>query len=196
MKRFFTCLFISMMIAASAFSATEKERKFFGFQFSLGSGYPFYGEKDIDDNHDKMNSNHYNRFIICGDIGFTLKIADPLFFVGSFETMSDFVWNNDYNCNHIDFAFLGGLQFYPGWANFSFNLAYAIGMRGDFVKTDSGYKDLQECKWGNGFRMGVEYDFKKGGGVIPIVGTYWRFMPRGYLNYDNILGIYFRLAVR
>ena len=64
----------------------------------------------------------------------------------------------------------GGFQYYPGWGNLSFILAYAIGGRSDFVKLPDEYSEIKSTKWGNGFKLAAEYDFFAGGGFIPAAG--------------------------
>ncbi|MBQ0161884.1 MAG: hypothetical protein KBS84_01830 [Treponema sp.] len=196
MKKKLFLLIPLLIISSLAFAREEKDRKFFGFQFALGADIPFYGDSVQWNNHERMSNDKYGRVILGGDVGFTLKFAEPLFMVFDFETCSDFAFNKDYNCNCIDYAFCLGFQFYPGWGNLSFTLAYALGYRADFIKLSDEYAEARKTKWGNGFKFAMEYDFFKGGGTIPAAGISYRFMPRGYDEYDNILSIYFRLAFR
>ena len=98
--------------------------------------------------------------------------------------------NNDYYSNSLDYAFSAGFQFYPHTTNLSFSIFYSIGTRTDFVKLPERFEQIEKTKWGNGFKIAVEYDFISGGGIIPVLGAYYRFMPRGYDKYDNILSIH------
>lgn len=185
-----------LILSSLAFAREEKERKFFGFQFALGADIPFYGDSIQWANHNTMTSDKYARIILGGDVGITLKMADPLFLVFDLESCSDFTFKDNWNCNCIDYAFCLGFQFYPGWGNLSFTLAYALGYRADFIHLNDNYAEAKKTKWGNGFKIAAEYDFFKGGGFIPAVGISYRFMPRGYDAYDNILSIYLRCAFR
>jgi len=191
MKKF---LLITAFFICSAAIFAESERKFFGYQFALGSGYTFYGDSSLKSNERRAMRSGYSRIILYTDAGFTLKLTEQLYFLGGFQTMLDFIWKDGHHTNHASPTFFGGLQFYPGIGNLSFSLAYALGVRHDWEGMDGDYEKVQSAKWGNGFRLAAEYDFKKGGGVIPAVGASYLFLPTGYDNYDNTLSVYFRLA--
>ena len=184
-----------MALCSSLFFA-EQERKTFGFQFALGTGYTFYGDGNLSHNMSKMMDRGYARIILYTDAGITLKITDFLYFLGGFQLMADMAWNSGSYSNHASPTFFGGIQFYPGIANLSFSLAYALGFRRDWDVLSSDYRNIPAAKWGNGFRLSAEYDFKSGGGLVPGAGVCYLFMPTGYDNYDNTLAIYFRLAFR
>lgn len=181
-------------VLCSALLFAESERKFFGFQFALGSGYTFYGDSALKSNERQAMRSGYSRIILYTDAGITLKLTDQLYFLGGFQTMLDFIWNGGHYTNHASPTFFGGLQFYPGLGNLSFSLAYALGVRHDWEGLEDKYNKVKASKWGNGFRLAAEYDFKSGGGVIPAVGASYLFLPTGYDNYDNTLAVYFRLA--
>lgn len=188
---------IALFFAAflcSALLFAESERKFFGFQFALGSGYTFYGDSALKSNEKSAMRSGYSRIILYTDAGITLKLTEQLYFLGGFQTMLDFIWNGGHYTNHASPTFFGGLQFYPGLGNLSFSLAYALGVRHDWEGLEDKYNKVKASKWGNGFRLAAEYDFKSGGGVIPAVGASYLFLPTGYDNYDNTLAVYFRLA--
>lgn len=193
MKKF---LLIIAAFLCSFLLFAEEERKFFGFQFALGTGYTFYGDSDLKSNERDAMHRGFARIILYTDAGVTLKLTDQLYFLGGFQTMFDFIWKGGDCTNHASPTFFAGLQFYPGLANLSFSLAYALGVRHDWEELDARYNKVRSAKWGNGFRLGVEYDFKKGGGIIPVVGASYLFLPTGYDNYDNTLAVYFRLAFR
>ena len=191
MKKF---LLIIAAALCSAMIFAEGERKFFGYQFALGSGYTFYGDPNLKSNVREAMHSGYSRIILYTDAGITLKITDQLYFLGGFQTMLDFIWKDGRHSNHASPTFFGGLQFYPGIGNLSFSLAYALGVRHDWEGLSNDYETVKASKWGNGFRLAAEYDFKKGSGVIPVVGACYLFLPTGYDNYDNTLAVYFRLA--
>lgn len=174
----------------------QEERKFFGFQFALGTGYTFYGDGDISGNVNRTMDRGYCRLILYADAGMTFKITQSLFFLLGAQTMGDFIWKSGDYSHHASPAFFGGIQFYPGIGNLSFSLAYALGFRRDWEKLDAAYnQNTRTAKWGNGFRISAEYDFKKSG-VVPAIGASYLFMPTGFDNYDNSLALYFRLALR
>lgn len=195
MKKIFLSLIAFFLITLSCF-AGNKERSPVGLQFALGSGFPLYGDKAVWNNLDKMNANHFNRIILYGDFGITVKLADKIFFLGSVDSMFDFNWQNDYKANLLDYAFGVGIQVYPGWGNLSLALSYELGLRYDFITLNETYSSCSTPKWGNGFCLAVEYDILSGGGVIPVVGTSYRLMPRGDNVCDNIVSLYLRLAFR
>ncbi|MBO7122765.1 MAG: hypothetical protein J6V90_05745 [Treponema sp.] len=191
MKKF---LLITAFFICSAALFAENERNFFGFQFALGSGYTFYGDDNLKSNVSDTMNRGYARMILYTDAGITLKLTDQLYFLGGFQTMFDFIWSGGDCTNHATPLFFAGLQFYPGIGDLSFSLAYALGVRHDWEDLNSRYRKIDKTKWGNGFRLAVEYDFKKGKGIIPVVGASYIFLPTGYNNYDNTLAVYFRLA--
>ena len=191
MKKF---LLIIAAALCSAMIFAESERKFFGYQFALGSGYTFYGDSSLKSNEREAMRCGYSRIILYTDAGITLKLTDQLYFLGGFQTMLDFIWKDGRHSNHASPTFFGGLQFYPGLGNLSVSLAYALGVRHDWEGMSGDYEKVQSAKWGNGFRLAAEYDFKSGSGVIPVVGACYLFLPTGYDNYDNTLAVYFRLA--
>mgnify|MGYP002855752046 CR=1 FL=1 len=193
MKKFLLTLTLAL---CSALLFAESERNFFGFQFALGTGYTFYGDSDLKSNTNKIMDRGYCRIILYSDAGMTLKLTDSLYVLLGLQTMGDIAWKGGHYSNHISPAFFGGMQFYPGIGNLSFSLSYALGFRRDWSGLDSDYKEVQSAKWGNGFRLSAEYDFKKGGGIVPCAGASYLFMPTGYYNYDNTLALYFRLAFR
>lgn len=191
MKKF---LLIIAAALCSAMIFAESERNFFGFQFALGSGYTFYGDDNLKANVNDTMNRGYARIILYTDAGITLKLTDQLYFLGGFQTMFDFNWNGGDCTNHATPLFFAGFQFYPGIGDLSFSLAYALGVRRDWEELNYRYRKIDSTKWGNGFRLAVEYDFKKGAGIIPVVGASYIFLPTGHNNYDNTLAVYFRLA--
>lgn len=174
----------------------QESRKFFGFQFALGSGYTFYGDSGLKSNMNRMMDRGYGRLILYTDAGITLKLTEEIYFLAGLQVMGDSAWKGNHYSNHLSPAFFGGIQFYPGIANLSFSLAYALGFRRDWDVLPDDCRYVPAAKWGNGFRLAAEYDFKKGGGIIPCVGACYLFMPTGHDDYDNTLAVYFRLAFR
>ncbi len=193
MKKF---LFVAVFLLLPAFLFAQEERKSFGFQFALGSGYTFYGDDALKSNMNKMMDRGYCRFIVYTDAGITYKLTESIYILAGLQIMGDMAWKGANYSNHASPAFFGGIQFYPGIANLSFSLAYALGFRRDWSVQAWDYQKTQVSKWGNGFRLSAEYDFKKGGGIVPAIGACYLFMPTGHDDYDNTLAVYFRLAFR
>lgn len=193
MKKFIIALTLSF---CSICLFAQSERKFLGFQFALGSGYTFYGDGDLKSNMNRAMDRGYGRLLLYTDAGMTFKLTEELYILTGIQMMGDCAWKGGLYTNHLSPAFFGGIQFYPGIANLSFSLAYALGFRRDWDCLDYNYRRVEAAKWGNGFRLSAEYDFKKGGGIVPCVGACYLFMPTGNDDYDNTLAIYFRLAFR
>lgn len=194
MKKFFVSAMI--LICAALALGAESERKFLGIQFALGTGFPFYGDGDLKGNQHDCMRDGYARVILYEDFGLTLRLTEQFFVLTGIQSMQDFTWSGPRHSNHAHTAFFAGVQFYPGIGNLSFSLSYALGFRRDWDTLPSGYRKVDSPKWGNGFRLSAEYDFKKGGGVVPGIGMAYTFMPTGNNDYDNLLALYFRLAFR
>lgn len=177
--------------------AKENKLSFINPQFSLGSGYIYYGDSETRDLVSNMNSDDCTRILIGGDIGLNFDISKPVKFVTGTEIMSDMLWKDDNRCFFLDYAFLVGLQFYPGLGGLSAGVHYAVGRRTNIVKYQSDETVTTNTKWGNGYKFNLEYDFKYGQkGMAPILGAYWRHMPRGNSQSDNTISVYFRLLFR
>ncbi len=194
MKKFILSAVIITISSLTLFA--ESGRKFLGLQFALGTGYPFYGDRDLKSNQNDCMSNGYSRILLYEDFGLTLHLTEDLFVLTGIESMQDWTWKGGYSSNHCNTVFFTGIQFYPGLANLSFSLAYALGFRRDWQDLPSDYNEVRGTKWGNGFRLSAEYDFKKGGGFIPAAGFQYTFLPTGHDNYDNLISLYFRAAFR
>lgn len=202
MKKFVLAAILALspfFLFAEPKDEAKSERRIFGFQLALGTGYTFYGNGDLASNMNKMMDRGWCRILAYADAGITLRLTDSLYFWAGAQAMADFAWKGGLYSNHASPAFFGGIQFYPGIGNLSFSLAYALGFRRDWDVLDYGwgnYQKVRAAKWGNGFRLAAEYDFKSGGGVVPGAGMCYLFMPTGNDDYDNTLAVYFRLAFR
>lgn len=54
-----------------------------------------------------------------------------------------------------------------------------------------GITEIDSAFWGNGFRIGLEYDFSyNSSSNLPSVGVYYRFCPRGNYHWDNVFSLY------
>lgn len=194
MKRVFAAIAFFTVVISACF-AKEKTSSL-GFQFGIGSGYVFYGDRATKNLISDMNSDDFSRFILSGDAGMFADIADNVQFTVETEMLSDLFWKGSEHCYFLDYAFLTGFRVYPGLGGLSFSVAYALGRRTNIVKLNTDDTDVSSTSWGNGYKLGIEYDMKYGtGGIAPVLGAYWRHMPRGGSS-DNTLSVYFRFIFR
>jgi opacity protein-like surface antigen len=179
-----------VFLAATAVAAADSV---VGFHAGIGSGYIFYGDTDVRNRISDMNGSSFSRFIIAGDFGADIKLADSFFFVTGGEVTADLFWNGSEHCNYLDYALLNGLKIYTGIGGLAVSADYAVGRRTDFVKTGTEDEVISSTGWGNGFQFEVDYDLSYGtGGWAPVFGAYWRYMPRGG-SADNIVSVFVRL---
>jgi hypothetical protein len=168
-----------------------------GFDLGLTSGYPSYGKTTNDSVSSITNTNGYKRIIVgfSGDIFY--KPVEPVHIFAGADILTDFLWNDGFYSYHFGYAFLLGMKVYPFSKGFAVSCAYALGSRSDFYNTTDGDSVKSNAKWGNGFRIGLEYDFSKllNKKYIPAVGFYYRFMPCGDNMYDNIFAGYISLEL-
>ena len=194
-KKFLVFLIVSCLVSFFIFpnnSSTQDSVPGLHFDLGFSSGFPVYGDSQVQVINDEIN-NAGHRVIagITGDIlldlseNFTLFTGADLFF--------DFNWNdNGEHFNHTDLAVFPGLKIYPNLLGFNSSVAYSICCRFDSY---SGTEVFDSVLWGNGFRVGVEYDFSRGANIsyLPSMGIYYRFCPRGNYRYDNIFAVYLLL---
>lgn len=171
----------------------SQDSDFFNWDIGFATGIPFhYGESDT--NISNFDANSLNRVLIGATSNFYFKIDDIAFIDFGIDSLFDFKWNSSDYANSIDYSFFGGVKIYPGLGGLNFSIAYCFGNRSDFLKID-GEKDIFQHSWGNGARFSLEYDFNylKETTIKPIVGGYYRFIPRGNYVYDHILCAYVAL---
>lgn len=187
---------IIMALALTIFGVYAAEPKA-GLELGIGSGYVFYGDRASKDLVSDMNSNDFSRFILSSDVGFFIPLANIVYFTTNAELMSDLFWKGNEKCYFFDYAFNTGLRMYPGLGGLAFGVAYSLGRRTSVIDLDSVGSDTVSTSWGNGFRFDVVYDIRYGKeGVSPVVGAYWRHMPRGDSYSDNSLSVFLRLLFR
>ncbi len=198
--RFFTdnfnmkkILFLILSIFVS--SVIFAQEKFLGFDFALVTGLPFYGSSEIRNFNSNVSSNP-NRIVIGSKADLTFKLIQQLKLVFGSSCLADFNWNGADYSNHFDYDFFFGVKIYPNLAGFNFGLGYLLGERIDFVNTSVDEKQNLFSAWGNGFKVFAEYDFhhnseKK---CLPVLGSFYKFVPRGSDCYDNYLGFYAGLS--
>ena len=189
-------ILVFIALIAVSFSGFAEADRILRFDAGVCSGYPFYGDQQISESNDTFNNGVYNRFFIGPVINLSFKISKPFKFVLGADTLFDLVWNGSLYNNHFDYACYGGVKFYPGLKGFNAGVYYAGGQRLDYCNQSDVAPLFNATSWGNGFRISLEYDFlyESSSEVMPVLGVYYRFMPRGYYTYDNILAFYIMLA--
>ena len=171
-------------------SGLFSEERLFSFSAGISTGIPIYGSQELQNN--KKDFDHDARVII-GTLG-TVNL-NPMeeftFFIGS-DVLCDFSWKGGQHLNFIHVTFPLGVKVYPGLGGLNLALAYTLGFRSDFIKSDSLGVQTKTDAWGNGFRFYLEYNFAHKGksNHLPSCGLYWNLMPRGNNDYDNIIALY------
>ncbi len=193
MKKIFATLFLFGIFICAL---PAEENKFVGGDFGIATAIPVYQGTD---------SPFKSRVILGlnGDISF--RLGSPLKFLLGYDFLSDINWNGSQHKNHLDYAGWLGIKVYPGVGGLNASLAYALGARTDFINedyydsetdTEKNRTEVETTSWGNGFRISAEYDFHYGSSkkMLPALGFYYRMMPRGSNNYDNIFAFYVNMA--
>lgn len=194
MKKNFAGL-VFLLIFSFAFAEKTSGNKIVGFDVGLVTCIPVYGDS---------SSPYKNRVIIGSDGDISFKVGAPLKILFGYDLIGDINWDKNEHSNHLDYAFWSGIKIYPGFGGLNGTLAYALGARTDFIdeeiSTEEGTSKkrsvVETTAWGNGFKIGVEYDFlynseKK---TLPALGFFYRLMPRGKNSYDNIFAFYINMG--
>lgn len=180
--------------AAMAFfsAVSAKPSGIIGFDVGLASGLPVYSGDFVSDMNDRVNDGNFNRAVAGGIFDISFRLGKPLKVVAGADLLCDFIWSGKNYSNHLDYAFWGGLKVYPGAGGLNCSVAYAFGRRTDFRNNAVEDSVVSSTAWGNGFRLGIEYDFlyTSSRSWLPALGVYYRFMPRGDDMYDNIFAVY------
>lgn len=195
MKKFFSILLILFASLSFAKTKTQKKNNIVGFDVGIVTGLPVYTSGEVSHANDHVNDGKTSRVVIGGLFDVSFKVMSPLKIMLGFDLLSDFNWGGGEHANYLDYAFWAGLKIYPGIAGFNFFVDYALGQRADFIDNDE-IDETNTAAWGNGFRVGIEYDFLHNSEhrFMPSVGFYYRLMPRGDDQYDNIFAIYVTLT--
>ncbi|MBQ0052361.1 MAG: hypothetical protein KBT11_09930 [Treponema sp.] len=177
---------IISVFAPSVFAATP------GFEVGIGSGYVFYGSKDIRERNNSLGDT--NQIILNFDAKVLYPLEDSIYISFGGDMTLDARWKGSNHINLLDYAGLLGFKIYPHIAGLVFSVDYALGRRTDFIGIDDQDAYAESTSWGNGFRIDAAYDFSvHTKGFAPALGLSWKNMPRG--NYrDNILAIYLRFG--
>ena len=183
-SKLISCVLFFSLIAVSNLCASDKSAF---IEAGISTGIPVYGDKEIRALNSKYSDDGH-RVIIGSVVNVNVRISQNLFFFLGNDSTFDFCWNKNNHSNHFETAFYPGLKAYPGFGGLNFSCAYTVGIRKDFVPSEN---DLDKSFWGNGFRLGLEYDFSKNtDSMFPALGAYYRFCPRGSYHYDNIISLY------
>ena len=185
------CAFLAL-----AFELSAKSSKIVGFDIGLSSGLPVYSDSAVSDSNELVNDGDFNRVIAGGLFDFSFRLCEPLKLLLGADLLCDFIWSGSDYSNHLDYAFWSGIKAYPGIGGLNCSVAYALGRRSDFRNNDADDSIISSSSWGNGFRLGVEYDFLYGSSrtCMPALGFYYRFMPRGNDTYDNVFSVYISIV--
>ncbi len=186
---------VFMLFFSFAFAEKSLENKIVGFDVGLVTCIPVYGDS---------SSPYKNRIIIGSDGDISFKVGAPLKILFGYDLIGDINWDKNEHSNHIDYAFWSGIKVYPGFGGLNGTLAYALGARTDFIDEEIFNEEgssrkrsvVETTAWGNGFKIGVEYDFLYNSSkrALPALGFFYRLMPRGNKSYDNIFAFYINMG--
>lgn len=187
MKRIL-CLLAVLFAGAGSLCA------FGAFDFTLGSGYVWYGRNDTKDRNAALSGPR--QVVLNTGAAFKYKIVDPVYLAAGMDVTLDFHWFGDEYVYLFDYAGLIGVQFYPGAGGLLVGVDYALGCRTDFYRVDGYAGRSAATKWGSGFKLSVMYDFlyNKGKRLRPVAGASLRWMPRGNGS-DTMLSAFLRLTL-
>lgn len=195
-------LFAFLFASISVWSEQDKILK---YDFGISTGIPVYSRND------ESVFTEESRVIIGTTADVSLQLIKPLRFLVGTDVCADFMWNSDEHNYHLDYSFWSGIKFFPGFGGLNLSIAYALGSRTDFIKTcDKSIESfeyngnsyhyinketdsyIESTAWGNGFRISIDYDFSYENKLmfLPALGGYYRCMPRGNNNWDNIFAVY------
>ena len=196
MKKKFVIPFVLMLFSEAFIFSHEG----LGFDWSILTGFPIYGQSETKDIVDDLTKDSANRVIAGTYIDFSYGLNEILSLYAGAQIRSDFLWNGSANVTQLDYNFFAGLQVCPWDFGIIFSLAYAPGSCTQFIKSPGdeekpSEKYTHQCAWGNGFRLGVEYDILHNYDVAvsPAVGLLYEFFPRGDYVYDNLMSFYIGL---
>lgn len=211
-------LLISAILTLFVLTGAAANSNFFTTEVSLGTGISIYDSSSDALRKDLLSQKDYKRIVAGLTADTNLNISDPLKIMFGAEAFSDFLWNSPQYYNSLDYAFFTGIKVYPNKTGLNISISYVLGNRADFftqtvevqsdevdeegnpvlnedgspVTKDELQKSNDTKAWGNGFRIAIQYDFmmNKATKIKPVVGGYYRCLPRGDYNRDHILCIY------
>lgn len=182
--KFLTVFAIFLSLSFSCFAKTN-------FKVGLGSGYVFYGDKDLRNTLNSMNRSA--QMIVCSDFVFCVPLAESVLLTFGADTLMDARWKGSSHIYLWDYCATFGFRIYPGIAGLNADVQYCLGRRTDFYSLSDQDEYIHSSDWGNGFAFSLAYDFGwKKEGFAPEISASWRHMPRGGSS-DNILEVKFRI---
>lgn len=184
--KIFLCAFFVFSFA----SMLPCEEKFLSVSAGISTGIPLYGSDEVAQL--KSSFDHDSRVIIGSLATLNLNPMEQCTFFAGADVLCDFSWKGGQHLNFLHTAFPVGVKVYPGLGGLNLGLAYTLGFRTDFIKTENDGRKTKTDAWGNGFRFYLEYNFAHTSSFshLPSCGVFWNLMPRGENAYDNIFALY------
>ena len=189
MKKIMT--FVTILALSQVFLFAQNER-LINWEVALATGIPVHNSKAEATKSEILVSTSFKRIIFGANGDMVFNITEPLKIFAGSDIFSEFIWDGTNHYNSLDYSFYTGIKLFPHLAGLNFSVAYVLGSKANFYKTEEVSNTTENTSWGNGFRIAAEYDFFYGeeAKIYPIVGGYYRFMPRGDYKYDHILAAY------
>lgn len=188
MKRKISVLFILISFTLAGFA----QERLFNFDLALCTGIPIRSSKTESTKKDILINADFKRIIagFTGDV--VINITEPVKFVVGADAFCEFLWDGPEYHNSLDYSFYGGVKVYPNLAGFNVSVSYVFGSAVTFYNTEEAGKSNNPAAWGNGFRIAFEYDFfyNEEAKIYPIVGGYYKLIPRGDYIYDHVISVY------
>lgn len=148
-----------------------------GFEFGIGSGAVLYGDKETRERNDTLSDT--SQIVVATDAAFLIPAHKFVVFSLGGDAFFDLQWHGSDHIYLIDYAFLAGFRVYPNLGGFFTSLDYALGRRTDFFSFGN-HKSSESTKWGNGFKIGIGYDFSYHlSSFAPEIVASFKSMPRG-----------------
>ncbi|MCQ2592329.1 MAG: hypothetical protein MJ188_06050 [Treponema sp.] len=191
MKKLLALSFVSFFYVFALFA--NPADNILGIDAAISTGVPIHTAKASSSRDSILTkSTTFKRIIFGGNTDLIFNFSDTFKAMAGADTFCELTWEGSTYYNTMDFSFFGGIKVFPNLAGFNINAAYVFGSKGIFINTEDIHKQKNLTAWGNGFRIGIEYDFFYGedAAICPIVGGYYRYMPRGDYNYDHIFAAY------
>lgn len=215
--RFFLILSVFSCLTMSVFA---QKMRIFSSEIVLGTGIPIYADNQNSERKDILASSDYKRVVAGLSYNAILSLSEPIKLEFGADLMSDFLWDSTKYYHTLDYAFCTGIKVFPGAQGLNLSISYILGNRTDFYlrsehintvpessEGDSGsggegsaaitdnvrnIQTVQSKAWGNGFKLSIQYDFLNSAEtkVKPVVGAYYRCIPRGSNLTDHTLCIY------
>lgn len=170
--------------------------KYINFGTALSSGFNLHSDGDLAKQNPLFSDSSAARILIGANVDATFCTSDTLQIVAGSDLFCDFHIKDKLYYHTFDYSFFTGIKIFPNLQGLNFSIAYVLGNRTDFKQfydeDEQLIRGYKNTKWGNGFRLSVEYDFlyDSDSKIIPFAGFYYRHIPRGNNHNDNILSAY------